>query len=65
MNFQPTILGSGARFNKTRPNDEPNWRDRDHPGAWSQRPKGAKNDSRKGQKGKGWEHDDRFDNDYS
>ncbi|XP_018579984.1 uncharacterized protein LOC108917725 [Anoplophora glabripennis] len=64
------ILGSGARFNKNRSNDESNsnWRERDQSGGWGGRQKtqGGRGDSRKNTKaGKGWEHDDRFENDYS
>ncbi|KAJ8925440.1 hypothetical protein NQ315_009273 [Exocentrus adspersus] len=62
------ILGSGVRFNKNKSNDESNWRDRDQSAGWNNRQKvlGGKGEGRKNIKpGKGWEHDDRFETDYS
>lgn len=72
-----TIPGAGARLNKHKLNDDTNktnWRDRDNRSdntalEWSSK---SKNDGtgwtepKKNTKiNKGWEHDDRFQNDYS
>ncbi|KAJ8927018.1 hypothetical protein NQ314_020581 [Rhamnusium bicolor] len=62
------ILGSGARFNKNKSNDDSstNWRDRDRSSGWSKKNTGNWGDTKKSSKiGKGWEHDDRFETDYS
>ncbi|KAG5861709.1 hypothetical protein JTB14_036471 [Gonioctena quinquepunctata] len=59
------ILGAGARLNKNKMNNEStsNWRDGS---GWGSKPKGGWGDNKKGPKtSKGWEHDDRFENDYS
>ncbi|KAJ8947835.1 hypothetical protein NQ318_009980 [Aromia moschata] len=65
------ILGVGARFNKGKSADEPpsTWTNKDQLGGWNNKQKNTvKNwrDPKKSTKlGKGWEHDDRFETDYS
>lgn len=71
------MIGAGARLNKHKYIDEPNktnWRDRDNReetavGDWGNKPKSGNaswNDVKKTSKpNKGWEHDDRFQTDYS
>ncbi|CAH0550645.1 unnamed protein product [Brassicogethes aeneus] len=68
------ILGAGARFNKHKGSEEGgSWRDQNKDasagGNWNNKQKGW-NDNKKGgnnppKTGKGWEHDDRFETDYS
>lgn len=64
------ILGAGARFNKYKGNDDVNWREPNkdsNAGTWNN--KKGWSDNKRGQNtpksNKGWEHDDRFETDYS
>ncbi|XP_028131801.1 CBP80/20-dependent translation initiation factor-like isoform X1 [Diabrotica virgifera virgifera] len=65
--FGRPILGAGARLNKAKfNNDSSNWRDKDNSstGGWKKTGWGNNDKNSKG-KSKGWEHDDRFENNYS
>ncbi|XP_057669364.1 uncharacterized protein LOC130901784 [Diorhabda carinulata] len=62
------ILGVGARLNKSKSNDSSNWRDRDNTtnsSGWGKKSGWGDGDKNSKGKKKGWEHDDRFENDYS
>ncbi|CAG9864054.1 unnamed protein product [Phyllotreta striolata] len=65
--FGRPILGAGARLNKSK-SELPNNRKEPSPGGWVKtngpgwKDRGAEKNSKSK---KGWQHDDRFDNDYS
>lgn len=76
--FRPHFVqGAGARLHKHKINDESNkanWRDRDNRSEnptsdWNNKPKtdgaGWVDPKKSTNPSKGWEHDDRFQNDYS
>lgn len=76
IKYFPT-LGAGARLNKHKKSDDSNksnWRDRDSQGGdssaveWNNKPKtgvAVWSEKKSSKPNKGWEHDDRFQTDYS